>query len=229
MVYKKSNHKNNYKNKVLSTRQVANIAKRAVMKAAETKYIGATYDNIQIGPDDVCYLGDVTTLATQGTDNHERIGDSVTSTGLQLKYKIANNNVNRDYYVRFVVFKSDKDELNAITDNFLTNNAGDLLSFTANDDRDLLFSLNRKEMTVLMDKTYLVGKTGSTNLRSAIYCQNKFFKLRGKRFFPVDTDGQSENDNIRFLVVVRDSVGGTVSAGNDIDFLLQSRYFFKDI
>lgn len=231
--YKKTNYKRKGKGRMpLSSSQakaVQRIATKSIIRKAETKMLPLEQSSIAIGPDDAGFLYTLSNLATQGVDNEQRIGDKVMSTGLQLKYRIANNNANRDYYVRCVVFKSDFGELDDSADSFLVDTANVAKTLTANDVDDILLSLNRKQMKVLYDNVHIVSKTGATAgpnrfLKPVI----KFFKLKENRVFLTDTNGESQNNNIRFLIFVRDSVSGTVAAGNDIDFSLFSRYYYKD-
>lgn len=226
---KKSNRKNNNKNKVLSTKQVANIAKRAIHKEAETKMKSQEVSAQAIGPDDAGYINNGISTIAQGSDNENRVGDSLLQTGLQFRYFIENNG-GRHYMVRVILFKTRKDEYNnASTSEFLLSTANEPLTLTANDQLDIVRSFNRKSIgKVLYDRVHQIADSASTNGYATIF-NTKFFKLGNKKVhFPKDSATETDYDNIRMLCIVRDASGGAIAAGNDIKFTLMTRYYYKD-
>lgn len=235
MPYKKRYRKNQNKGKMpLSSRQVKavqKIATKSTLKVAETKMLPKEQADQLIGPDDACAVfTDITQLATQGTDNEQRIGDHVISRGLQVQYSIENTSANPfGYLVRVIACKAEAGELVNTTDTILTSTSNDPLAPVANTTQDILRSLNRKQMRVLYDRTHKVQSFTTTSTANLVMVK-KFIKLNDKRTFLLDTAGDSRGlSNVRFYVIVRDCGGATVSAGNDINFNLYTRYYYKDV
>lgn len=232
MPYKKTSSKSKSKSKTtrgLSAKQVANIARKALMKQAETKMYPVENQNLTLGPDDVGYMILDIDNPAQGTDNEQRVGDKILGRGLQFKYNIANKSANRSYFVRVVVFQAQNEEFTAITDGgLLLNTANEPIGLTANSLQDIQRSLNRKEFQrVFYDKVHKLGKDAGGNTTDFLYV-NKFFKLKDRRTFPRDTNDQSENRNFRIMFIVRDSQGATVGVDQDIQVTAYTRYYYKD-
>lgn len=215
--------------KTLSSKQIANIAKKAVLGVAETKMLPRE-NSVTIGADSTAAVfSNLSQLATQGTDNEQRVGDSVLSTGLQFVYSIGAKTEAVDYFVRVILIMADSGEFTSATDTILTDTANDPISPTANDDQDILRSLSRKLFKVVYDKTHSIHKSSGGQGTSMLYRKN-FFKLRNKRYFANDAGGDSRDlDNLRCYVFVRDKQGGTIAAGQDINFQLYTRYYYKDM
>lgn len=238
MPYKKNYNKNIRKGKKFNnpTKRVLNVKKiveQTLMKKSETKMLPIERDDTTFDGNTAGIIYELSQLATQGTDNEQRIGDIVISTGLQLKFLLTSNNISRDYWMRVIVYNADRSEFTANTDNFLINTANEPKALTANDLSDILSSLNRKQLgRVLMDKTFSVvskpqtGSGGTPNNAVAIKF-SKFFKLpKTKRNFAVDSSGESERGNLRVLYVMRAKEG--TGAADDFIFTQYSRYYYKD-
>lgn len=204
---------------------------KAIMKVAETKFTANELDAQAIGPDDACYIFDNLSNVAQGTDHEQRIGDRILGTGILLKYMFECTSANPfNYLVRMVLLSAKEGEFTAITDNFLNNTAGEPLAPTANDNMDVVRSLNRKEYKVLFDKNFSISsQTTTTGNGVGIRYGTKFFKFKHTRLFPRDANAYSDNDNIRLLIIVRDVGGSAVAAGNDIALTINSRYYYKDV
>lgn len=230
--YRKGKASSKNKKSVLSSKQIANIARRAIHKEAETKMKSTETDAVAIGPDDACYLVNNLSTVAQGSDNENRVGDSLLQTGIQFKYYIDNRSTaGSNYAVRVVFYKADKDKFNATTDSFLVSTGNEPLAPTGNDNLDIVRSLNRKQLnSVLYDKTHIVTPIGTTyNKGTSVVFRTIFKKLHNKKvYFPNDASTETEHDNIRCLVIVRSTHGGTIVDGNDINFTLMSRFYYKD-
>lgn len=233
-VYRKRKVCSKPKKSMLSRRQIASIAKKAIYKQAETKMKSTETDAVAIGADDQSYVINTLSTVAQGSDNENRIGDSILQTGIQFKYCITMSQVSyaNPVAVRVVFYKSDKDVFNSTSANFLVSTANEPVAPTANDNLDIVRSLNRKQLNrILYDKTHMIGSsnTGLQKGPVAVY-RTVFKKLYNKKvYFPNDASTESEHDNIRCLVIVRDAAGGTATAGQaDIDFTLMTRFYYKD-
>lgn len=213
-----------------SYKTVQKIVNRTLMKKSETKMFPLEVDATLIGPDDTGYLTTLSSVAS-GTDNENRNGDSIYATGCNIKYYFENQSSNPfNYLVRIVIFKSDKGQFNDNTDSFLLSTANEPLALTANDNLDIIRSLNKRQhgMKVLFDKVHKISSSTTTTTGNQCVFRNLFFKFKTKRYFTVDGNNESEYNNLRCLVVVRDAGGDTVSINNDIAFTLMSRYYYKD-
>lgn len=238
MPYKKNYRKRKMcaKNKksMLSRKQIASIAKRAIHREAETKMKSTETDAVAIGPDDQSYIVNTISTVAQGSDNENRIGDSILQTGVQFKYyfTMSQSSYANPVAVRIVFFKSDKDTFNATTSNFLVSTSNEPTACTANDNLDIVRSLNRKQLNrILYDKTHVIASGNSSTQKGApVIFRTVFKKLYNKKvYFPSDASTESEHDNIRCLVIVRDASGATATAGAaDIDFTLMTRFYYKD-
>lgn len=234
MPLKKTNR--NYKNKSkmpLSASQVKaieKIATRSVMRRSETKFKATELDAQAIGPDDACYIFDNISDIAQGIDNEQRIGDRLLGTGLQLKYMFESDNINGvNYLVRMVLLSAEFDEFDATTDEFLVNSSNEPLACTGNDNMDVLRSLNRKGYKVLWDKNLSIqGVSSSGGNVPGVRYGTKFFKFKHNRLFDKDTATDSQDNNLRLLVIVRDAGGATIAADQDIKLTINTRYYYKD-
>lgn len=201
------------------------------MRQAETKMKATELDAQLIGPDDACYIFDGLTNIAQGSDNEQRIGDKVNSTGLQIKWMLECQSANPfNYLVRIILIKVKDQEFSATTDNFLVNTANEPLAFTGNDNVDVLRSLNKKEYSVLWDKNFSISsQTSATGNSVGVRYGTRFFRLKDARFFAADANAYSAEGNLRLVIAVRDVGGDTVAAGNDIALTCHSRYYYKDL
>lgn len=224
-----------YKGKMpLSASQVKaiqKIATKSVLRQSETKFKATELDAQAIGPDDACYLFDNLSDIAQGSDNETRIGDKILGTGIQLKWMMECTSANPfNYLVRLVLLAARDGEFDATTDSFLVNTSNEPIAPTANDNMDVVRSLNRKEYKVLMDKNYSISsQTTSTGNGVGVRYGSPFFKFKHNRHFERDANATSVDNNLRLLVIVRDVGGSAVAADNDIALTINSRYYYKDL
>lgn len=234
MPSKKNNSKSFRKSKLpLSKAQYKAVQKattKALMKQSETKFKATELDAQPIGPDDACYIFDSLSSIAQGIDNEQRIGDRIIGTGIQLKYMFECTSANPiNYLVRMMLISCREGEFGATTDNFLVNASNEPLAPVANDNMDVVRSLNRKEYKVLLDRNFSISsQTTSTGNGVGVRYGTKFFKFKHNRAFKQDANSTSEDDNLRLIIIVRDVGGGAVSAGNDIALTVNARYYYKD-
>lgn len=210
---------------------IQKIATKSILKQAETKFKAVELDAQAIGPDDTCYLFDNLSDISQGSDNESRVGDKILGTGLQLKWMMENTSANPfNYLVRMILFSARDGEFDATTDSFLVNTSNEPIAPTANDNMDVVRSLNRKEFKVLMDKNYSISsQTTSTGNGVGVRYGSPFFKFKHTRHFERDANATSVDNNLRLLIIVRDVGGTAVAAGNDIALTINSRYYYKDV
>lgn len=232
MPTKKSKTKNS-RNLPLSKAQYKAVQKattKALMKQSETKFKANELDAQAIGPDDACYVFNDLSSIAQGIDNEQRIGDRIVGTGIQLKYMFECTSANPiNYLVRMMLISCREGEFDATTDNFLVNTSNEPLAPVANDNMDVVRSLNRKEYKVLLDRNFSISsQTTSTGNGVGIRYGTKFFKFKHNRAFKSDANSTSEEDNLRLIIIVRDVGGSSVAAGNDIALTINSRYYYKD-
>lgn len=209
---------------------VQKASQKAIMKQAETKYKATELDAEPIGPDDQCYVFSNLSNLAQGTDNEQRIGDRVIGTGLHLKYMIelpTTSATNQHYLVRMILINADESEYINPSDQFIVNTAGDRISFTANDNMDVVRSLNRKKFKVLMDKNFSLSYSQAGNGIPVRY-GTKFFKFKHDRLFSLDANTSSSHNNLHLVVLCRSASGATVGAGEDIKLTVNARYYYKD-
>lgn len=220
----------------LSRAQVSAIKKISQVqtkKLAETKMKSKEVNDQLIGQDDQGYvISDISSL-TQGTDNENREGDKAHGIGCQIGYTIQNTNTSVNYLARVVLIESDEGEYNDATDNWLLSTANEPLALSAGDPQDCLRSLNRKDFKgrVLYDRLHKLYVQETAN-RSGGGCmqfvKSKFFKFNHSRTFANDSSTSSTKHNLRCLVIVRAIDGSTPTAGQDVNFHFNSRYYFKD-
>lgn len=238
MPYKKNNNKTSRKGKAVyrTKKRMPNIERqvnRILNKKVETKMLPIETDDTTWDGNTAGYVYSVSSLATQGVDNEQRIGDVVNSIGLQYKFLLTSNNISRDYWMRVIVYSSERSEFDDNADNFLIDTANTPKALTANDLSDILSSLNRKQMgKIYMDKTFSIvakpqtGSGGTPNNAVAIKFA-KYFKCYGtKRIFSTDASGESEKGNLRILYVLRAKEG--TGAVDDFIFTQYTRYYYKD-
>lgn len=227
--YRKSKGRGRLPLSKAQTKAIKKIATKSIMRTAETKMLPVEHLDQKIGPDDACMVFSDLNQISQGSDNENRIGDEIIQRGLQMCYSVGVSTASEYYYfIRVLLVSADKGEGDSTSDTFLTSTANEPKVCTANDSMDILRSINRKQLKVHFDKVHSLR--GGVNSGPNHTHYKKFLKLRGKRYFPNDASNESEHaTNLRLVVIVRDSDGNTIPAGNDINFNFYSRYYYKDI
>lgn len=239
MPRKKSNYKNKSKASMpLSSSQVKavqKIATKSIMKKAETKMFPSEVvdEGIASGTDASVVFSDIDAVV-QGTDNENRIGDSIVPRGLQYKYFLsANTSMQSPAYARVIMIEAKNAEFAATTSNLLLDTSNEPLAPTAGDRTDIIRSLNRKEFRVLYDKVHSLQPFTSSTTNAlgtgvpTLYRQG-FIKLSGVRKWATDTGNEAENRNIRCYVIVRDAYNNPGTDAANLRFELFTRYYYKD-
>lgn len=226
------------KSNKLTPAKVQSMIKKTIYKEAETK-LYPLETALSLGANQG-QMVNVSGVATQGTDNEQRIGDIIRGIGLEIRFML--KSVRALPYgglIRVVVFRSSRNEFSTINDNLMLSTSNEPIQLTTDDTTDFIRSLNRKQFNaVLLDKTFKISSYDyDTNPTTPIsvgqgtkdfITYRKFFKFNSKHLFPVDGSGEAEINNLRVMFIYRQANNNTTTAG-DIIGELMTRFYYKDI
>lgn len=222
--YKKSNK--------LTPAKVQSMIKKTIYKQSETKMfpLETTFSSLTNALQG--QIINISQVATQGTDNEQRIGDRIRAIGCEFRFILSQTNGDANAHVRVILYISNRNEFSTNNDAILLSTSNEPIQLTAGDATDLIRSVNKKQVKVLFDKQFILSKadvdnagTGAVgNGNSPYKMYRKFFKLNHDMLFPVDGSGEAERGNVRLLFVSRN----VASATHQVDGECMTRFYYKD-
>lgn len=206
----------------MTAQNVARIAKKAIMKTAETKKISN-----QVSEQSVNTNGGVLSrqccLLAQGTSYAERIGHKVTPVGIDIRGHIINNVANRPLIVKMMVVRK-KDMLANINSELLENNSGNQ-PITTNAISKMYKRINSDSFEVLHTK-YLT-------FQGEAFKQFKIFKswipLRRFRTFTYEGAATTAPNYNDISVVFFGADAENDAANITFEVSYERNFYFKDI
>lgn len=227
---------------------VRKIAKAAVKSQAETKFVTRLVEdnvqhNSQISAGDFQQL---VPLITQGTDDWQRIGDSIRPTSLVVRGLLSADNTytttNRVMLVRVVIVSAKATKNLTATTSLWTNYANTLLQpnldsgtqvvpFVGNQP-ELLYPVNRDQFIVHMDKVFKISPCSNDAGEEENPASTRMWmkKIKLPKKFTYDTGIDSPNNFCPFMgigYVYADGTGPDVLTTKIIS-TVTSRLTYKD-
>lgn len=204
------------------SKAVATIAKKAVMKVAETKSYLNTANSTNLTEDTV-YAWNLMSGIPQGDDDDDRIGNKIMISNIYMKFQLyAYNNVTLgrgDRHFRLMLIKSKT----PLTSSYTTITASDVFRSGTTTNMNFIGFPDRNKITVLYDKVIKV----ENRITDADNCGSHTINLKVNKteFFETNSSLYLKNGNY-YLIVVGGS--GTGSPSNTSFIRFNYAINFKD-
>lgn len=212
------------KKKVKLTRQVARNVLRSTL---ETKCHNVLQDGVALTSATAAFIYNDLTRVPQGIGDHQRIGDKISGFRLSLKWMFAATTAlpQGTGFIRLVLFAAEKDYFDAASDNFILDTSNNPTALSAGNLDDIVAPLNKKDMSVFLDKVYQFGATDSGS-RDKQKTGVMSPKLNMTFQYDSNTTEDARKNNMRLLVFIRTSTAASTCLGN---LTFRSRFFYKDV
>lgn len=206
------------------------MARGAVLRAAETKYITTTTENAQlthnggVGP---VYVALTNMLGTaQGTTQNTRLGDEVWPKGLSIKIWLSNKLDRPNVMYRVIVFTAPPDQITSLSPAGLFQNviANKMIDYF-NTDR---YSIKYERMIQPFSGDYSL-ESGATNKEHSKSLKI-WIPLTGKLTYTTDTGNIPKyQKHILQLAIVAYDAFGTLLTDVIASHTTVARFYFKDL
>lgn len=203
------------------------VARNVLRSTLETKCHNVLTDSASLSSATTAYIYNDLSRIPSGVEDHQRNGDKVSAFRLSLKwlFRASTAGTNGNGYVRLVLFSAEKNRFVNNTDEFLLDTNNEPLAPVANNLDDIVAPLNKKDISVFMDKVVQFGSTDAAT-RDLNKTGIMSPKLNMIMNYDSNTTEDARKNNMRLLVLVRSVT--TAQAATGI-FTFRSRLFYKDV
>lgn len=213
--------------KRVTARDVARIAKKVVLKTAETKYTKAAYEDLQLFHNTPTAVFLNMLYTPQGVTEESRVGDKIQAKGLQAKFYFESKPDRPNCTFRIIFYTSPPDQVSS----------GSPSAFFENDiGNKLLDKVNTNKYRIVKQKfIQMKGQDTTWNINDVKKNISKtvemYIPFKGRTVTYSSESGGTpkyQRDCISCIVIAYDAYG-TLVTDNIASVGFYSRFYFKDI
>lgn len=203
------------------------VARNVLRSTLETKCHNVLTDSASLSSATAAYVYADLSRVPSGVEDHQRVGDKISGFRLSLKWllRASTAGTNGNGYIRLVLYAAEKNRFASASDEFLLDTSNEPAAPVADNLDDIVAPLNKKDMSVFMDKVVQYGSTDSST-RDLIKTGIISPKLNMILNYDSNTTEDARKNNMRLLVIVR---GVTTASASTGIFTFRSRFFYKDV